>query len=169
MLEAALAGAHHASGELVCHSRPMCDRIGARDDWALALAATLAEAAGARLVVSDAPQGLFIGFAGAGEDPQRAEEAWFRAREATADRSRQWRRGFAQAIDNALDARIEAPETKVRVERVAAWLAIEEPGESTSAPVLEADGRDAERGRRAGARMARSLNSGRRNRARRAR
>lgn len=160
MLEAALEGATSASGELVCHFRPMCDRIGAKDDWALALASTLAEAAGARLMVSDAPQGLFIGFAGAGEDPRRAEEAWLLAREATHAHSRRWCRGFAQAVDNALDARIGEPETKARVERVVAWLAIDEPVETTPAPVLEAEGRDAERGRRAGERMARRLDPG---------
>ena len=136
------------------HLRPVCSTVDEAEGWPVVLAATLAEAAGAHLMVGTSPTGTTITFAGAGEDSVRAESAFLKALKTTEGRSRSWCAGFAAAVDEELDALIDEPATRARVGRVARWL---EHDRSAAAPLLEVDGRGGRAGAEQGRKAARAL------------
>lgn len=110
--------------------------------WAEALGATLAEATGARAVVTDGPLGTALAFAGAGADPEVASSAWRMLAEVAEGRSERWCAGFAAAIDERLDATIAQRAVCARVARVAAWLDAGITSACAEAPLLAVDDDD---------------------------
>lgn len=146
MLERALAGDPPLS-ELTL--RAASGVLARGDDWAITLAATIAESCGARAIVTPVVEGVSLAFAGLVADAERAEEAWLRAMAACGGRSPAWRAGFAAELDDALDAVISDEPTRARVARVARWLAAGGVARVDEAPLLLARGAPSRRGARA--------------------
>ncbi len=113
--------------------------VPATADWQIVLAATLAEAAGARVVATTVPGGEAIAFAGFGADAATAERRWLEALERCAGCPEDWCGAFAIAVDEELDEAIDDPETRARVARVARWLAYSGLGDVIDATSLDAD------------------------------